>query len=283
MAGLNKNLKAPHWFDYLAGEERSIANAITNILFAPCDTPPSLWVATALPAAIEAMWSILSPDPKEMYHMLAGQSLKHTLQEEIEAAHTEKSVFSEGALKKLFKVAEWADMTVWYAFLASVAESGMLNWTTQVSKLSGCQNTTKGHIESSWVSSASEANEWTSPPFVFTDGHGGSYVGQAAVEVPKNKSGIIAVHTTAMAGDGQPVAADTRIIDADDGTVFDVGWGAEVTKDGIVETGRTMTFAQFPPDSSRSHYYMWQTRYDGQLPWPGWYGNTNPGGYVGVV
>src|SRR5690242_2197518 len=120
--------------------EKSEIGAIKRLLFNPCDAPPSLYVETFLPAALEAFWQIAFPDFKEAFHKISGKSLVCTAKEGLRDALVDAGVEPGRATRFLFRALEWADLSVWYLFLADVAAQGLFNWSTQIWRMSGCKN-----------------------------------------------------------------------------------------------------------------------------------------------
>lgn len=111
---------------------------LTKLYHVPCSVPPSLWLETSIPAIVNAVWTVLSPDLKEAYHIAVGQSLVCSLKSEIREA-TELGGGELGeATRFLFRAAEWADLAVWWLFLASVGADGFLDWTSMAYELAGC-------------------------------------------------------------------------------------------------------------------------------------------------
>jgi hypothetical protein len=112
---------------------------VIDLLLDSCQIDPFVLVETGAIAAVEAAWSIISPDIKEGYHQIVGQSLVCTLKQEIRGARSFDSKFWNGAQRNLFKLAEVADLAVWRLFLASVFADGLADWMTMAETIQGCR------------------------------------------------------------------------------------------------------------------------------------------------
>lgn len=192
--------------------EIKLYNNIKRILYLPCDTPPSLWVEAGLPAVIKAIYSIASPDIKEAFHKVVGKSMVCSLKQEINVARQADSAIPEAVKRAVFKVAEWADMLVWYGFLASVALDGMLDWTSQILKFSACNGLKAGHIIQGWVDAPISTTDWGETDVVLSTGDGGTIVKPTGVMLKFGETGAVAVHAGCYGESGERLPMQTRVV-----------------------------------------------------------------------
>lgn len=261
--GIHRNQIKPSWDKYLPKEAAHIVDNITNLLFAPCDDPPSLWVTTGVPALLKAFTTILTPDFKEGYHKLVGQSLYHDWKQSIKDAHEEESVIGDGFRNFVFGMADKVDMASWYMFLAGVAEDGLLDWTSQVYKMANCVGDRRGHIKGTWICSATVCGQWVGTECVISGGSGGDYVGTTGLIVEKDHNAIIAVHSNPTTWEGTPVAEETRIYDSDYDETFASGTNVYGPAHTVSDT--SMVYASIRPATAKFRHISWES-YSGDVP-----------------
>lgn len=278
--GIHRNQIKPSWDKYLPKEAAHIVDNITNLLFAACDDPPSLWITTGVPALLKAFTTIFTPDFKEGYHKFIGQSLYHDWKQSIKDAHEEESIIGDGFRNFVFGMADKVDMATWYMFLAGVAEDGLFDWTSQVYKMANCQGDRAGHIKGTWILSSTECGMWVGTECVISGGKNGDYVGTTGMTVPKRRNCIIAVHSNPQTFQGWPVAEATRICDTTTGDVFASGSNVYGPAHTVSET--SMLYSEIQHTGRYLHNVSWQSYTDSV---PGRYQyvcHQNMGGYVGI-
>lgn len=116
---------------------RTLGN-ISRIMNMPCAVTPQIAVQASVPALLQAFWSIESPDPKHLFHKIAGHSLLCEIKAGLIDSHLIPPPEDEPLVRFLFKSAEWLDRTTWYLFVASVIGDGLFDWTSNIIQLSGC-------------------------------------------------------------------------------------------------------------------------------------------------
>jgi hypothetical protein len=111
---------------------------IHSVLMVPCAAPPQIWVKAMAPALLTAFITLIPAGWKNDIKMATGKSwLKH-LRIYVRDADIVTPSFYDGALETMFELAEWADKSVWYMFLASVTLDFLLDWTSLVWEMAGC-------------------------------------------------------------------------------------------------------------------------------------------------
>lgn len=268
------------WEKYLPGRLGKSVNNLRNMLFAECDTPPSLWVTTALEAILQMGYSVAEPDMKELYHKITGRSIVHSWKETINQAHKADPAVSDGFKHAVFRSAEWADMYVWYAFLAGVAEDGLYDWTSQVFKFANCGEQTGGHILSRWVGSATGCGYWNGTVFTETTKDGDWDVGTTDIWIPPHHSGIIAFHGNPTTFWGEPVSEATRIRIDETGELLASGGNLPDADGNFKPT--SILYARYTNLSNEYRHMVWESyvetthdHYNEVFRW-------NVGGYVGI-
>lgn len=112
---------------------------LARIIVAPCSVPTVVWVESAFPALLKAIYSYESPDPKHVYHMVAGHSLICSLKQEIRNAREAAGAEEGEGLRFLFKLAETVDKAIWWLFLAGLGVDAFIDWTSMAYELAGCR------------------------------------------------------------------------------------------------------------------------------------------------
>lgn len=191
------------------------------MVFEPCAESPLLGVSLAFPAILKAAWSIIEPDFKEAYHKVVGQSIYHDIKQSIREAREVDSVVPEKALRAIFKFADVADMATWYAFLGSVAEDGMYEWTSQMLKMNGCNGSHRGTVLSPWCGGIIVKGIWSELDIVISDGHGGSFVGFSGGRVRRGHTSNFVFYCTPEDLDGKTPDISTRVIIPQTGEILD--------------------------------------------------------------
>lgn len=257
-------------------DTKKVYNAITRMIYAPCDDPPSVWIEAAIPAVLEMIYTIVEPDFKEAYHQIVGKSLVCSMKQAVMDAHEADSSVPDSLRRGVFKLAEMADMAVWYAFLASVGEQALLNWTSQVFKFSKCNGQRAGHIKGPWLQSAISNDVWTGTECQISDGSGGTIYGSTGITVKPGHSGIVAVHGSAQTLDHNPLGLSARIIVSPTNEILDTDESTWVEGEG---TTQTICFAHYQNNANVVHSVSWQGYVHNDL-WPHYAIMPDIGGYL---
>lgn len=122
---------------------------VKRLYFDKCSPSPAVWVETLPFALMRAAWSLVEPDNKEVYHQLRGKSLQCDLKSAIREAQEASGAEETAADRFVFSAAEFADMTLWYLFLASIGAEGLVDWSTMAMEMSGCLGAKVGNSSTS--------------------------------------------------------------------------------------------------------------------------------------
>lgn len=211
---------------------------ILNMLWTPCDTTPSLWAEAAVPAALTALWTIIEPDPKELYHRAFGHSLVCSMKTAIVEASAEAPVMTDGSRRFLFRAAEWVDMSVWYMFLASVGSDMLIDWITSVYRMSGCIDDPYAHAGSGYApfGACPAGGKWGATAFDWWfDAWPYAPASPTLLELEPGDEGVICVAAQATDVHDIPCSFSTRIIIEQTGQIIDQNTapGASITNPNI--------------------------------------------------
>jgi hypothetical protein len=124
----------------MPGDIRDVqANALRKFLYTSCTVTPTVWIEAFLPAAVLAIFSVLTPDPKEAIRIAGGgKSWLKQLKVAFNDALADEPAESYKGLRFLFDFAEGVDKAVWWLFLAGVAADFAIEWSTLAYRMSGC-------------------------------------------------------------------------------------------------------------------------------------------------
>lgn len=111
---------------------------ISKILELPCGLDHLILVEAAVQAAMELWWTFTTPVWKTVVEDIAGHSWLCSAKIYANAAEEVKPTWQSKLRKFVFKVDARVDQASWYYFLASVAEEGILDWTSQVLRGNKC-------------------------------------------------------------------------------------------------------------------------------------------------
>lgn len=111
---------------------------ITRLLVGRCAPDPFLLLETATRAFVKAALDIAEPDLKEALHKLSGNSMLHHIRMYAEDAEVAEDELGGKVLKHLFRIGAAADLGIWTAFLAGVGSEAIIDFTSQLMKISPC-------------------------------------------------------------------------------------------------------------------------------------------------
>lgn len=115
------------------------ANALKKFLYTSCTVTPTVWIETFLPAAVLAVVSVLTPDPKEVVRIAGnGKSWLKQVRDSFHDAAADEPIESFKKTNFLFDLAEGIDRAVWWLFLAGVTADFLIEWSTLAYRMAGC-------------------------------------------------------------------------------------------------------------------------------------------------
>jgi hypothetical protein len=136
----------------MAGNQDLQVNAIRKYMFTSCTITPAVWIETFLPAALGALWSVLTPDPKETLRIVGGgKSWLKQLKISVPEAELVEPTFKNKSLRFLFEFAEGVDLAVWWLFLISVTEDFLIEWSSLQMRMAGCTHDERDKTRELWL------------------------------------------------------------------------------------------------------------------------------------
>ena len=229
-----------------------IGNAKT-IFAMPCAIPQMLYIETFVPALMRAVQTIAIPDMKAAYHYAFGQSVQCSIKGQIMAENEGDPGLGQSGQKFLFKFAEYADRAVWWAFVFSVVEQGLMDWSTQLIKMAKCPDSFKPNTASSTEpygaifgdNDNNSCYEWinANPISVF----GPAFA--PGLEIPPGYTGLIFCSALSQDANGVPVPTTLNLRDQDNGDLIQTDTGTHWLPKGWGIVGgfsKSMIFQRFP-------------------------------------
>lgn len=127
----------------MADQQHQI-NALRKFLYSPCSITPQVWIETFLPAAVVAIFTVLTPDPKETIRILGGgKSWLKQVKVSFQDALAGEPLENYKGIRFLFEFAEGVDLAVWWLFLAGVAAEFLMDWSSMAFRMAGCDATNR--------------------------------------------------------------------------------------------------------------------------------------------
>lgn len=124
----------------LSHEIQHLVGGIKRVLALPCSNPVEVYVETLVPAVIGAFYTIIEPDPKEIYHKVTGKSFICDVTTSAEKAYAMTGREANATTRFLFKSAAVYDIATWWFFLADIAAEGLVNWTSMIYNQRECND-----------------------------------------------------------------------------------------------------------------------------------------------
>jgi hypothetical protein len=216
-------------------------------------SPPSVFVVTGVEAALSAFWSVLEPDPKELYHQTVGTTFAHSLKENISEVEWVPSPETSLATRFSFSFINAVDQLSWYLFLADVANEGLFNWTSQLLQVTKCKTPGyTGAATGTFFFGAIPANG--SPEtldFDFGEGNMFAPVSPSELLLPPGWSCIMAFHAQFHLWDSMvPIGCDSFIRNYTTGEILDAQVNPNPDK---TRNPKSVTFVKYTNPSDEHH------------------------------
>jgi len=196
---------------------------VKRILTIPCAIPWQVYAETAVPAALGMGYDVLSPDPKELYHRIAGHSALCEFKSVLKDVSWIPPESESKATRFFFQSLETFDKASWYLFLGDVAAEGLLNWTTQIIHQAACAANEKPGFAYGpfWFGAIHADGTWGGLDFQYLRADGS--IDYAPAEVGCRAGGTCSITASAVFNlwIGPQVATSSRVIDVGSGSVLD--------------------------------------------------------------
>jgi hypothetical protein len=242
--------------------------AVNRILAITCAVPTAVYVDAAVKGAWHFAYNIISPDPKEIYHQLIGNSLYHDIKAGAEGTGVVPPRSESNITKGLFLIADTVDVALWYGFIFGSAVDGLVDFSTQLQKYSGCEEkrSPKFFQGGPYINAISDDGTYDACVFAGNLGDGRPIAQPATYTTRNNRFGFCAASMAfATFGGAQKVSSDATIICENDGTQVDLGTSAPELE-GAQKLGHV--FYKNRSETFQSFTYIVRARYSGGVPLP---------------
>lgn len=228
----------------LVHEIQHLVGGVKRLLVLPCSSPVEVYVETLVPAIIGAFYTLIEPDPKEVYHKVTGKSFICDVTTSAEKAYAMTGREANATTRFLFKSAAVYDIATWWFFLADIAAEGLVNWTSMIYNQRECNNKNDPNYGSgpgfsgALVGGFANANNTC----VYTAPSKFAPVSPNGITIGKGGFGFIAVNWQYELS-GQPVATESWLqTDVND---MRLDYDNNANKDGSTSSRPTRTWARF--------------------------------------
>jgi len=211
---------APPLFEHLAKS----AKIITRVLEMPCADPITVYLEAAEAIAGGIIWGYVTPDPKEVYHQVAGEPLVHSIREHFHDAFDATGGSFKATRRWIGKFLGATDRFVWWQFLAASAEQGLIEAQGTMRRLAKCDNFHDPNFGSGgpYIFAISDSGEWHNANIAITQPESKFYpVTSSFIEARPNHTAMIAVSAQFEDFNAIPVPTSSKIWRHDTGMDLD--------------------------------------------------------------
>ena len=191
---------------------------ISEWYYNPCSPSPYVFLKATFHALGKLGWTLLEPTPKEVIHQSLRKSWLKALKVELKEVEYLEPVGLLKVQEGVLSCFEVFDMAIWYAFLASITNDALADWTSQVYRLEGCKgdpNQLEGYSEHPVAGSFQQGDWQDAPNFDEARGDFGGYL-NSQIDIPEGGSATVTCQLAALNGaTNEPVGIDVRIVTQD--------------------------------------------------------------------
>lgn len=257
--------------------------AIKRLMIIPCAVPAEVYFEASVSALWRIAYNIASPDPKEIYHQLIGNSLYHDIKQGAQDTHIVSPVDQSRITRGLFLLADFVDVAAWYMFLFGSVVDGLVDFSSQVIKAGKCATPHSPHFfqGTGYINAIGDDGNFYGDLFSGTKGNGVPTVGGASFSAHNGQGGFCAGSCGfATFGGAQSVGSDTAVIETGSDTIVDIGEGGP-DPDGNIRLGHA--FFKMQNQKNATFHYTVKSRYTDGEPLPlheafrdgdRWYGSS---------
>lgn len=224
-------------------DEKRALGYIKDFFAIPCAIPAAVYIEASITGLWRIGYNIISPDPKEIYHELFGNSLYHDIKASAERTKVVAPRGESLITKGLFLVADVADVTLWYMFVFGSVVDGLHDFTSQIKRQGPCQTPHSPRFFSGqgYINAIGDDGNYYGDLFAGSRGDGTPVAGPAAFRIKQGQSGFAAGSCAFRAfGAGFPVPSTTAVICAQTGMIFNAGH-SDPQAEGKQKIGHTWT------------------------------------------
>ncbi|HVT25264.1 MAG TPA: hypothetical protein VHD95_11605 [Rhizomicrobium sp.] len=201
-----------------------VSVAVKRTLQLPCSDPAAVFVEYSLAVASGIVKGIISPDAKEVYHKLVGESLVHTISRGVEQTVEDVAPSLTKATRWLHKFAAGYDVATWWTFIIESGASGLLQANAAIYRMNKCTDKLSPYYGSGgwYVSAIPDDGRWQGIDIAIDQPHSAFYPVKPS-HIRPSPSGIALIGVSARFVDfsDQQVGTNARIVRSDTGAFLD--------------------------------------------------------------
>lgn len=133
---------------YTRGTKLLPINTIVSQIFGPCSVDTMLLLTLAFEQVARCIISIEEPDPKELYHMIQGESVYKSFKQTINDAGEIEGKWSTNLKRWAFSFVDIVDITVYKIFIIDVWKEGIINAASEIQTYEDCAHAPPGNYVS---------------------------------------------------------------------------------------------------------------------------------------
>lgn len=212
---LNPTIPIPFYADSLRGK-----NAIKKFFAIPCAANYPIYVEAATAAVMRIAWNIISPDPKEVYHQVFGNSFYHDLKAGLTDGKVFKPLDESAVTRTVFNIADVVDVTLWRMFLFGSVVDGLVDFTSQVKTLTNCKHKNNPNFfqGTGYINAIGDDGRYYGDLFHGTTGDGQDRAGPASFITGNGRGGFAAGSCAFSTFFSEEIIPTETAVVPDDGT-----------------------------------------------------------------
>lgn len=248
----------------------TIISNVKRILALPCHLDGVLFFELGAEALVKFGWTVVVPDPKEIYHKITGEPIVHTVRQGGQDIAEAVGVEDDPIIRGMGRLLGVIDSAVWAVFLFSALQDSLLDATSQYIRMDPCPGAARPGDGTNWISAIDDKGTWGTPDFQFTEGSPFYPVNPAQVRLgPHNGySGVVACNAQWGTLLGPPLGVTGQVVfipDSGGEIVLDQHNNAD--SEGNATQKHNTVFAAYKDRQRRSGVMKYRARYDG-IPLP---------------
>ena len=170
------------------------------------------------------VWGVVTPDPKELYHMATGEPLVHSIRATINDAAEAAGGSFEKTRRFLGKFIGAADRALWWSFLIESGVSGLIEASAAIRRMAQCDKFHDPNFGSGgwYVSAINDYGDWQGIDTAISQPESKFYpVASTSISAKPHRTALVAASAQFEDFNAIPVQTQQRIIRLDTGGILD--------------------------------------------------------------
>lgn len=245
----------------------TLIDNITRILTLPCHLNGAVYIEMAAEALVRFGIDVASPDPKEVYHHVAGEPLIHSIRQGVKDLGETLGQEETPVRRALGSLLGWEDKAVWWYFLFQAGKDALLDATSNAIQMEPCLSGRGLGSGTNWISAIRDDGTWASQDFQFPSGSKYYPVNPSFVrlDASNNYTGIVACSAKFKALPDIPIGVASRITfyPDDNSGNFVLDQFSNATSSGAPTQRTNHVFAKYQAPQGRAGFLSCEFSYSG--------------------